>query len=266
MNHTGCVYVYYNRINGKRYVGKANSQACFLDRKSKHKRGNGGAKVLWRAICKYGIESFDIYKIISGIPASHASYWETIYISLLKPEYNLTEGGEGTGGYKWTEEQKRYGDKNPNYGKKASKETSKLMSINRKRYEETQSKLYEAAKLVIEKGYSRREACNEVFGYCGSILAYLTEHLSKLGVKPIDHSMSKRTRNKLSKSHSGKTLSKEHRRKISESGRDPKTTKKFEECVKLVNAGYSKSKALKTVFGYAGENHKRLTSMLNGNA
>jgi group I intron endonuclease len=66
-------------------------------------------KYLYRAINKYGKENFKKY-IVEYCDVEHLSERERYYIKEWKTKapngYNLTDGGEGTSGYKFTDEQK----------------------------------------------------------------------------------------------------------------------------------------------------------------
>lgn len=121
------LYFIYNKINGKLYVGITKNIKV---RWSKHISVSNGNKKYRQsihfAIKKYGADNFD-FKIIeelSNIDSANAR--EIEWIKTLKENnyvlYNETNGGEGAGGFKWTDAQKQVasnrmlGSKNKMYG------------------------------------------------------------------------------------------------------------------------------------------------------
>jgi group I intron endonuclease len=98
------VYLATNEVNGKRYIGVT---CRFKERKQEHYRASriGIDRLINRAIRKYSFEAFDftILKEFDSYEDGLAA--ERELIALLKPEYNLTAGGESTLGYKHTPEQ-----------------------------------------------------------------------------------------------------------------------------------------------------------------
>ena len=107
------VYIIYNTVNGKLYVGKGSYRHRFLDHK---KIARGGKEkypqysVIHAAMTKYGIDKF-VFRIMEYTETDQEALdLETKWIAFLRKEnyklYNLTDGGEGTIGYKPTEETK----------------------------------------------------------------------------------------------------------------------------------------------------------------
>jgi group I intron endonuclease len=98
------IYCIENLINGKQYIGKSEDLNVRINHIHKT------CKYLYRAIKKYGKENFKKY-IIEYCDIEHLSERERYYIKKWKTKapngYNLTDGGEGTSGYKFTKEQKR---------------------------------------------------------------------------------------------------------------------------------------------------------------
>lgn len=106
----GIVYKITNMINGKAYVGITIRK---IERRiSAHfaEANRGSDLIIHRALKKYGIDCFS-YDIIEK-----NKKWEELcelekyyikYFNCKKPNgYNLTDGGEGILGYKWTDEQR----------------------------------------------------------------------------------------------------------------------------------------------------------------
>jgi group I intron endonuclease len=100
----GCLYRLTNTANGKKYIGKT---VNFKKRMCGHKNDKKKTYIS-KAIRKYGWENFKREKIIDDVPEEDLSNLEISYIEVentMKPAgYNLTTGGEGTSGYKHTEE------------------------------------------------------------------------------------------------------------------------------------------------------------------
>ena len=155
-NYFNCIYMYTNKINGKRYVGKAQD---FLKRKQTHINKSYNKKAIdynvpfHKAIRKYGIESFEITILKENLTKDEMNYWEDYYIEQFDlyanhgNGYNVAKGGTGGNTFEGkTEEEKREtkkkmseakidkynGKDNPMYGKHHSDETKQKMSEARK--------------------------------------------------------------------------------------------------------------------------------------
>lgn len=162
------VYMYTNKINGKRYVGQTKQGV----EKRAGKNGVGYKdQVFGKAIKKYGWENFDLKIMKEGLTKEDADFWEWFYImasrSDLNNGYNCTTGGEGVPGRKTSEETKRKiseankgrkwsedakagisGVNSKRYGKPLSDETRRKMSIariGRKHSDEAKKKMSEAS-------------------------------------------------------------------------------------------------------------------------
>lgn len=108
------VYLITNKVNGKRYVGKADDIA---KRWLSHVRGSNGDTLVTRAIRKYGKEQFEVTMLGAPYEQESASLEaEVRWIAELRTNvvrhgvdagYNQTDGGEGSSGYRWSEEQKQ---------------------------------------------------------------------------------------------------------------------------------------------------------------
>lgn len=101
----GLIYLITNKINGKQYVGQTTTTVDkrWRDHVATAKSGKGHCHVLYRAIRKYGSESFTAVAIVMPPIVSHreldAAEKEIISrIGSLKPSgYNLKAGGDGGG-------------------------------------------------------------------------------------------------------------------------------------------------------------------------
>ena len=93
------VYIYINKINGKKYVGQTGNS---LELRA-GKNGYGYKKCIhfYNAIQKYGWENFEPYIIYDNLTKDEADKFEIQLISLLKTMdenygYNITSGGSHT--------------------------------------------------------------------------------------------------------------------------------------------------------------------------
>lgn len=129
--------------NQKMYIGKTIYD--LEHRKNEHKRDmkrNNGNKVFYNAINKYGWDTLKWNIIDSSETEEELSqkeiYWIKYYNTYIHFKnsmgYNMTLGGEGTSGYRFSEDTKqkmsedRMGEKNGFYGKSHSEETKQKLS------------------------------------------------------------------------------------------------------------------------------------------
>lgn len=124
-----CVYKITNLVNGKIYIGKTHD---IDDRWNNHldlaKYKCKGYSYLHKSINKYGSENFTIEIVENNLSEEMALDREKFWIKELNTKnsdfgMNLTEGGEGTSGLKWSEDSrdKIIGENNHNYGINISK-------------------------------------------------------------------------------------------------------------------------------------------------
>ena len=121
------VYKHTNLHNGKVYIGITSTS---VDKRSgSHGEGYKNNPLFYRAIQKYGWDSFSHEVLLSGVNIKDAAAAEIKFISLYNstdPEcgYNISSGGEcGRAGVPYSDEERKHrsermmGDKNPCYGK-----------------------------------------------------------------------------------------------------------------------------------------------------
>ena len=141
-NHYNCIYMYINKINNKRYVGKAKN---FNKRHKEHKnssnnKNNKGYDLpLHKAIRKYGIDNFEIKILAENISNEKINEYEIFFIkrydTLIKngKGYNIAIGGDGGNTFLNLSDEKmkeikdkmsknNKGENNPFYGKHHSDE------------------------------------------------------------------------------------------------------------------------------------------------
>jgi len=86
------IYKIVNQVNGKFYVGKTTKS--IEERFAKHRYNHsGGNTYLYRSMRKYGFENFliEVLEHVNHDLDEREKFW----IRALKPEYNMTEGGDG---------------------------------------------------------------------------------------------------------------------------------------------------------------------------
>ena len=104
----GCIYRLTNLVTGKTYIGQT---LHFRKRMTQHKSSGKKSKAyLSYSIQKHGWNKFKKEIIIDDVPEEDLDNLEISYIAVentIRPHgYNLTIGGEGTSGYKFTPEQR----------------------------------------------------------------------------------------------------------------------------------------------------------------
>jgi group I intron endonuclease len=153
----GCIYRIINKIDSKSYIGQTifdNPSKRWNTHKSNFKKEKH-QEYLYRAIRKYGIENFE-FSIICICKKEELSQLECNYIkeyNTFGNGYNMTSGGEGTRGYKASEETRKKISL-AGKGRVPTEETRKKLSISnkgRKVSEETREKLRKASTGVIKK-------------------------------------------------------------------------------------------------------------------
>lgn len=87
------IYKITNNINSKTYIGKTTRSV--QDRWYQHKKAaaNGVNTILYKAIRKYGPQSFSL-QVVERVE-DNLNEAEIRWIQLLSPEYNMTGGGDG---------------------------------------------------------------------------------------------------------------------------------------------------------------------------
>ena len=230
----------YKSPSGKCYIGQTIDERKrrwnFLNIDTQY----GGSKIE-NARKKYGPENFE-YTVLMKVTGDNQSevkqYLNTLEIGFIrmydsfKNGYNLTEGGDGSVGYKVTEETKEKLRK-VNVGKHLNDEHRKKIGIGnsgKTRSEETRRKISDSLKGNIswnkEKNLSE-EARRKI---SDSLKGNIPWNKGK--------SMSKEQKKKLSEVHKGKTLSEETKRKLSESLIGHKSTTKGKHRVYSPDGSY----------------------------
>lgn len=107
----GLIYLVTNLVNGKQYVGM--TIRSLEERRREHEyhaKNNVSNSILHRAMCKYGFENFN-WQTIVYTDEDNLNVLEMSYVDFYNTKapngYNLTDGGEGTNGYTFTDEQRK---------------------------------------------------------------------------------------------------------------------------------------------------------------
>lgn len=98
MSEMKVIYCYTNLLNGHQYVGQSIN---FKERLRRHSNGvDADHSAIDRAIQKYGLENFSI-EILEEVDYLEDNLLKTgldamekLYIALMKPYYNITDGGD----------------------------------------------------------------------------------------------------------------------------------------------------------------------------
>lgn len=177
---TWCVYMHVNKVNSKKYIGITSNKPEYRWGENGKRYIKKNHKVFAAAIKKYTWDGFEHIIISDNLTELEAKNMEIELIALYKTNccrydnpaygYNMTDGGEGTSGYRHTEEEKNKisqasklcwdndeyrnfqiqrltGENNPFYGKKHTDESKEQMSKSlkgREIKEETRIKISEA--------------------------------------------------------------------------------------------------------------------------
>lgn len=200
------IYVFTNKITGRRYVGSSlNLGRRLRDYYSNIRMLNTlqrSTMVIYLAILKYEISAFEL-EILEYCDPSVVRARETYYIKSLNPEYNILRTGGSSLGYKHSIISCMKMSKAA-LGRKHSEETralireSALLRKRSKHSEETRAKMSKAA---LGRKHSEETR------------AKLRAKLKKVG---LGRKLSIETRAKMSKAALGRVLSEETRARLSE--------------------------------------------------
>ena len=108
------VYQITNKINNKKYIGQhagSDLQKYWQHNVYRATAGFRGKPALYRAVCKYGVENFEIKPLIIVGTKEWMDYYEIGLIKILDTTnlnkgYNITAGGGGNFGFRPDEETK----------------------------------------------------------------------------------------------------------------------------------------------------------------
>jgi group I intron endonuclease len=136
---TYLLYRATNKENGKCYIGITGRTIEIRKRRHFWTARSGGGSIFGSAIRKYGAAAFEFKALVKCPDLAYANALERAAISLYRPEYNLTAGGEGVLKYRLSDEAKAkislIQKGNSHWlGKRHSAETRKKMSAARQSF------------------------------------------------------------------------------------------------------------------------------------
>lgn len=231
MRYFGMIYKAINKVNGKIYIGQ--TIKSLAKRRAAHfneAKENKSRSIFCRALNKYGRDNFIWQKLCDCNSREEIDYLENFYIKLYESN-NLDKGynlivGRGRSGYALSgctkkkisykaKERLRNKENNPMYGKKHSKKTKELISNELR------------GKFAGEK--------NPFYGKKHSANSRKNMSISRTGKRNhlYGKSLTEEHKKKISDSNKGKIFSNKHRMRISESkkgknlGCNNKTSKKY---------------------------------------
>ena len=189
MNYYNCIYMYVNKINGKRYIGLT---IDFNRRYNEHLKYN--TQLIDKAIDKYGIDNFDIIILAHDIQTKEQmNNYEEFFIkryntlAINGKGYNIAIGGQNCcywDGY--TEEQKE-----------ATKQKIREANLGKELPQETKDKI-------------SKKVSGELNPMYGTVSYWKGKELPQ------------ETKDKISNSLKGKTKSEEHKKNLSISRKNKK--------------------------------------------
>jgi len=91
------LYVVTNKVNGKQYVGYTQRSPSVRWSQHRTHAKNGSTLRFHRALRKYGAEAFEWQVVAQAATSKLAAEAERALIVQYRPEYNMTEGGDGGG-------------------------------------------------------------------------------------------------------------------------------------------------------------------------
>lgn len=236
------IYKIENKINGKIYIGQTNK---FQKRMGQHTSEQ--KTYIGKALKKYGIESF-VVSIIDEAPTRDVlnekeKFWIKFYDCRAPNGYNLTDGGEGCEGQKFTDETKQK-MRIAKLGRTISDEQKKKQSEALRGIVFSEERKQNISKALTGKVFTEErkrnlsiarmgEGCNNYGKH------FSEEHKRKLSESNIGkHVMSEETKRKMSISATGRHHTEETKKKIGEASRTRirgKRIKKVQPLLIVVN-------------------------------
>lgn len=101
------VYMAINLVNNKIYVGATDRGLAARAKRHLYNARSGYVGKFYNAIRKHGASKFFFMPIVQCNDFAHALEEERLYISTMKPQYNLTTGGGGIKGFRHSAESRR---------------------------------------------------------------------------------------------------------------------------------------------------------------
>lgn len=164
---TWLIYLVTNKVNGKRYVGMTRGDRLARRRNEHYGAARKGYRwPLQAAIRKYGKDALEFSVLQTCTSRVEACEAEISLIAAMKPEYNVSKGGDGTSYWEGRKRNPETIEKmraamlgRPGYwtGKKRSQETNAKVSATKKGVKNPA-----AVEIMRIHGTKVREAANKV--------------------------------------------------------------------------------------------------------
>ncbi len=168
----GCVYKAENKVNGKCYIGKTVETIESRIVKHEWNANNSSEYAFHRALRKYGFDNFEWEILYESNDEEELEGAEIFYIedyeSFGSNGYNMTDGGEGTSGFIFSEESKIRMSKSQKKRFEDPKEREKASIAHSRKFEkypalrenisECQKKRYEDSKEREKASRAAKEA------------------------------------------------------------------------------------------------------------
>lgn len=212
------LYTVYMHItpNNKSYVGiTCQSLECRWNDGDGYKH----QRLFWRAIQKYGWENIKHIELFNGLSFEDASNIEKDLIRQFESNnpkygYNLTDGGEGMSGYKFTAEQLAWRSK-VSTGRKHTQATKDKLSKMKKGSklnltDEQRQACAERGRIQGIKNKGRKHTEEE----CNKIKEAVHKRYANGGIAPHCKPHTEETKRKISEKQKGRVISEEHREKL----------------------------------------------------
>lgn len=169
LNNNYKVYVHLNKTNGKLYIGITSRDK--VSERWHHGKGYKKQKYFFNAIKKYGWDGFYHFVIFENLTKDIAFAIEKEMIKLTKSNdpkfgYNISSGGDGGCGTKWSDERK----------KKASEEMSGDKNYFHNNVQHRKQSEEERHNKAVEQMNGKKIKClqtNEVFDCYYKIIEWL---------------------------------------------------------------------------------------------
>lgn len=208
------IYCYIDKKNNQIvYVGKDSN----IDKNKRHRQHLAPSKYNGQPINRILQNNPDryIYQVLWKIDNcidNHLNQMEIFYIKKYDPQFNFTEGGNGSSGFRHSEETR----KKMSEAKKGKKPYEITEETRKKMSETKKGKIpWNKGKVNVYSEETRKKMSESQKGKTHSLETRKKMSEAMKGKKPYE--MTEKTRKKISESQKGKTHSLETRKRISES-------------------------------------------------
>jgi group I intron endonuclease len=155
------IYKITNKQNDNFYIGYTSKSVQKRLKEHFNTSRGGGKTYLNKAIRKFGESNFNVETLDFAYTLEEAHTKEKDYIDTLKPTYNLTLGGEGCSGLKWTNSMRRKASEKAYIRTEDHREHQRLVLLENKEAINKSRKTESYKKLARERwSGDRNPMCN----------------------------------------------------------------------------------------------------------